>query len=241
MPRISRIVAMLTLAVGILVPSLFAGATDTLAADDAEKNCATFATQAEAQAWFTAHGGSKANNVDALDADHDGIACEHLGSASGSATGSAAGSADDGGIPWARIVLGVLGVAVIGGIVGALVTIARKRQDASTSAAFTPMMTVPDASPTEIPCDPPPPGWPTVSAMRAAELVAMPEAAYHATPEWMLRADAVLAVTGSRCQLCNADLMLPDQVRHRTTERRGRELPCDLIVLCDRCAAQLEK
>lgn len=232
MPRRLRIVVMLVLAMGLVVPSL-SGPSATAADDESAKNCATFTTQPEAQTWFTAHGGSKANNVDALDADHDGIACEHLGSATG--------SDDDGGIPWVRIVLGVLAVAAIGGIVGALTTIARKRQEASSGAAFIPMVTVPDAMPTEIPCDPPPPGWPTVSATRATELAAMSEAAYHTAPEWRQRADAVLAATGSRCQLCNADLMLPDQVRHRTTERRGRELPCDLIVLCDRCAAQLEK
>ena len=41
-----------------------------------DKDCPDFATQGEAQAYFVAHGGSVANNVDNLDADHDGIACE---------------------------------------------------------------------------------------------------------------------------------------------------------------------
>lgn len=43
-----------------------------------DKDCSDFATQAEAQAYFESKGGSPTNNVDRLDADHDGIACESL-------------------------------------------------------------------------------------------------------------------------------------------------------------------
>jgi hypothetical protein len=45
-------------------------------AQGADKDCADFSSQAEAQAYFEAHGGSPTNNVDNLDADHDGQACE---------------------------------------------------------------------------------------------------------------------------------------------------------------------
>jgi hypothetical protein len=45
-------------------------------ARDGDKDCADFASQAEAQAYFEANGGSPTNNVDNLDADHDGQACE---------------------------------------------------------------------------------------------------------------------------------------------------------------------
>ena len=45
-------------------------------AQDGDKDCADFASQAEAQAYFEANGGSPTNNVDNLDADHDGQACE---------------------------------------------------------------------------------------------------------------------------------------------------------------------
>ena len=45
-------------------------------AQDADKDCADFGSQAEAQAYFEANGGSPTNNVDNLDADHDGQACE---------------------------------------------------------------------------------------------------------------------------------------------------------------------
>lgn len=41
-----------------------------------DKDCPDFATQGDAQAYFVANGGSVTNNVDNLDADHDGIACE---------------------------------------------------------------------------------------------------------------------------------------------------------------------
>ncbi len=40
------------------------------------KSCKDFASQAEAQAYFVAHGGSPVNNVDNLDRNRNGIACE---------------------------------------------------------------------------------------------------------------------------------------------------------------------
>jgi hypothetical protein len=43
-----------------------------------EINCSDFSTHADAQQWFTAHGGSSSNDVAGLDGDHDGIACESL-------------------------------------------------------------------------------------------------------------------------------------------------------------------
>lgn len=41
-----------------------------------DMDCPDFATHSEAQAYFISKGGSPSNNVDRLDADHDGIACE---------------------------------------------------------------------------------------------------------------------------------------------------------------------
>jgi hypothetical protein len=46
--------------------------------DGIDKDCKHFKTQKLAQAYFIKDGGSKKNNVDNLDSDHDGIACEHL-------------------------------------------------------------------------------------------------------------------------------------------------------------------
>ena len=41
-----------------------------------DKNCDDFSGHAEAQNYFEANGGSPSNNVDDLDRDHDGQACE---------------------------------------------------------------------------------------------------------------------------------------------------------------------
>jgi micrococcal nuclease len=43
-----------------------------------DKDCSDFSSQAEAQRYFEAKGGSPSNNVDRLDRDRDGIACESL-------------------------------------------------------------------------------------------------------------------------------------------------------------------
>ena len=53
----------------------------------ADKDCADFSSQAEAQAYFEANGGSPTNNVDNLDADHDGQACEAFDYGGGGGTG----------------------------------------------------------------------------------------------------------------------------------------------------------
>ena len=44
----------------------------------ADKNCPDFKFQQDAQTFFTNNGGSATNNVDGLDHDHDGKACENL-------------------------------------------------------------------------------------------------------------------------------------------------------------------
>lgn len=43
-----------------------------------DKDCEDFSSQNEAQAYFNSKGGSASNNVDRLDGDHDGTACESL-------------------------------------------------------------------------------------------------------------------------------------------------------------------
>lgn len=43
-----------------------------------DKGCSDFTTHANAQAYFISKGGSASNNVDGLDGDHDGVACESL-------------------------------------------------------------------------------------------------------------------------------------------------------------------
>jgi LPXTG-motif cell wall-anchored protein len=77
------------LVLAVIVAILALGATPAIAAQD--KDCKDFSTQAAAQAFFEAHGGSPSNNVDNLDADHDGKACESLpsGATSPAPTGQA--------------------------------------------------------------------------------------------------------------------------------------------------------
>lgn len=45
---------------------------------EGDKDCLDFKVQDEAQTYFEGKGGSPTNNVDRLDSDHDGIACESL-------------------------------------------------------------------------------------------------------------------------------------------------------------------
>ncbi len=49
------------------------------AAQDADRNCPDFASQAEAQRYFEENGGSAMNNVDDLDRNKNGVACEDHG------------------------------------------------------------------------------------------------------------------------------------------------------------------
>jgi hypothetical protein len=65
----------------------------------ADKDCADFSSQAEAQAYFEANGGSPTNNVDNLDADHDGQACEAFDYGGGGTGGGGTGG-DDGDLPF---------------------------------------------------------------------------------------------------------------------------------------------
>ena len=69
----------------------------------------------------------------------------------------------------------------------------------------------------------------------ADALARMPYANYLQTPEWRERRLAALERAHYRCQVCYGSLYL--QVHHRTYERRGREWPEDLTVLCDACHA----
>ncbi|MDP2587311.1 MAG: cell wall-binding repeat-containing protein [bacterium] len=46
--------------------------------DGIDKDCSDFGTRGKAQAYFEQDGGSITRNVDDLDADHDGLACEWL-------------------------------------------------------------------------------------------------------------------------------------------------------------------
>jgi hypothetical protein len=57
--------------------------------------------------------------------------------------------------------------------------------------------------------------------------------AYLLSPEWKSKRDAQIRDAGGRCQVCNSRYRL--NCHHRTYERIGRELPEDLVVLCEVC------
>ena len=65
-------------------------------------------------------------------------------------------------------------------------------------------------------------------------LWSMPYDDYLKTPHWKAARQQALERAHHRCQVCNSDEQ-PLQVHHRTYERRGQELPQDLIVLCSIC------
>jgi hypothetical protein len=72
-----------------------------------------------------------------------------------------------------------------------------------------------------------------ITPERERELRGMPYKQYLLTPEWQARRTAALERALYRCQVCNhGNCEL--HVHHRTYERRGAELPSDLIVLCAR-------
>src|SRR5689334_9369342 len=75
--RLLVFVPLFMLALGVGVASASPTATTT------DKNCSDFSTQEQAQQYFDSNGGSPSNNVDGLDADHDGVACESLPSGGG--------------------------------------------------------------------------------------------------------------------------------------------------------------
>jgi hypothetical protein len=80
----------------LITASLLALSAAPAALAQADKDCADFSSQAEAQAYFEANGGSPTNNVDNLDADHDGQACEAFdyGGGGGGTGGSGTGGGD---------------------------------------------------------------------------------------------------------------------------------------------------
>lgn len=61
----------------------------------------------------------------------------------------------------------------------------------------------------------------------------MPYADYLKTKHWQQVRHNAIERAGGRCQVCNSTDRL--NVHHNTYERRGEELPSDVIVLCQRC------
>lgn len=63
------------------------GGNDSDLDSSRDRDCVDFATQEEAQRFFDRHGGSRNNNVDGLDRNRNGVACESLPSESGAPVG----------------------------------------------------------------------------------------------------------------------------------------------------------
>jgi LPXTG-motif cell wall-anchored protein len=125
----------LPLILAVSAALLALGATPAFAAD---KDCKDFSSQAAAQAYFEAHGGSPSNNVDRLDADHDGQACEafNYGSTSPAVSPASSGSSQQAGTEQvsteslprtgASGILAPLGVALV--LIGGVAVLASRRR-----------------------------------------------------------------------------------------------------------------
>lgn len=72
--------------------------------------------------------------------------------------------------------------------------------------------------------------------VRVIQQKEMPYDEYLRTEEWQARATAAKARYGGRCAL--DDDHPAEHAHHRTYERRGRELPDDLVPLCADCHAK---
>ena len=70
-------------------------------------------------------------------------------------------------------------------------------------------------------------------------LAALPYPEYLQTDWWKGRRDKALHRARERCELCHGTAH-PLEVHHTTYERRGRENPDDLVVLCRRCHQHVE-
>lgn len=65
------------------------------------------------------------------------------------------------------------------------------------------------------------------------QLATMPYSEYLQTPEWRVKRHAAIKRANYKCQKCRYQYWL--EVHHLTYERRGHELPNDLMVLCRKC------
>lgn len=101
---------------------------DSAQADDEDRSCEDFTSQEEAQEYFTDQGGDATHNVDNLDADGDGQACEALDAPAGGVDAGGGGTAPppptDGDGPLAFI----LGGAALGLALGAFSVAGRRRR-----------------------------------------------------------------------------------------------------------------
>lgn len=72
------------------------------------------------------------------------------------------------------------------------------------------------------------------SSERTAQLASMPYPKYLRSPEWRERRRIEIQAAERKCSRCRRRGQ-PLEVHHLTYERRGRENPDDLRVLCEDC------
>lgn len=223
------------------------------AAQRTGKNCSDFKTQPEAQAYFEGKGGSRNNNVDGLDGDRDGIACESL----------PAGAPKEAGFPW---LIASGGVAAAAG--AAAFGIRRRTRSRLPSSVPAPSIAAPahqfgaPTSPAATVTSPPftdsqaepvnitinnvfeqkQSGAISSSAGRRLtpeEFKAMPYEQYLQTPYWQTVRRNAIARAGDQC----TDPRCPNrgrpgmvlEVHHLSYEYIGMERNEYLVVLCSDC------
>jgi hypothetical protein len=186
----------------------------------ADRDCAHFTYQQDAQQYFESIGGSRFNNADRLDEDGDGIACERLrrrttgSTGSTSSTGSstfplpAATVAEDDGLStgWILLIL----AAVAGGVwyyFGEMHGPGNQRAPHPENLPY--------------------------------HTKTMPYESYLKTPEWFAIRQMALDRDGNKCTECGSTDRL--QAHHLTYTRRGHEKLKDLQTLCRTCHEKQHK
>ncbi len=229
----------------------------------ADRDCGDFATQAQAQAYFEAGGGSSRYNFDRLDADGDGRACDSLPSygraSAGSSTtprtptptpshailASTSETASTGSSNWdgwvmAFIFLGATLIILcwVAPVAWQMKSDQERSRPAMVGARPTALSseTIQVVGPlATLPPRPPSPRQPVtpLTPTNGYDTRTMPYTDYLQTSEWWAKRTSALRRANYRCQLCSRTDRL--QVHHNTYERRGNEAPEDLIVLCAGC------
>ncbi len=199
----------------IVIVALLVSTSDANAAVD--RDCSDFTYHEDAQDYFSSRGGSRFNDVDNLDSDHDGIACELLPHRPGrSTTGSTAKPTVSASVPRTTTASsggggGISGTWIVGGLAAGAVGI---------GYYFTELHGPDNQRAPRTP-----------GAKYDTRTMPYPE--YLKTPEWAAIRTMVLERDGNKCTECGSTSSL--QAHHKTYARRGHEKRKDLTTLCRPC------
>ena len=247
----SRSVLLVLLVIGLLAGSANVGS----AAQGGDRDCDDFATQQEAQDYFESRGGSPSNNVDWLDGDGDGIACQTLPRSISLTSEDPASDRRS----WFDSLFGwpsMLGLTLVVGTSVSAYVLRSRRRDAhlvpSAPGAYGGGASPAQGSATSRRSTPsPPPPMPGVSTLPASEfprsgyvpkevLNTMPYDEYLQTRYWQTVRSNALKRADYKCQL-DGRRDLPLHVHHNDYRRRGYERAEDVIVLCEECHEQFHR